>query len=109
MRVIVIDAQNHTIREEKIDGTQTLKELQRIVGGNIDTAFRLFTHDCYVDDEGLLKELPYGFLFDGYGAFAGNGVIVSHDRHGNTTEATLDLELISGRVHWLDIREQHHA
>lgn len=108
MRAIVIDSKKQEIREETLQG-ETLAALQKIVGGNIDTAFRLFHHACYVDDEGLFNNPDTGFCFDGVGCFAGSGVLVGSNPRGDTVAATLEIEQIKRRTHWIDLRENEHA
>ena len=63
MRAIIINAKDRTVTETEIDGS--LKSLQQIVGGLIDTVTQGLDelHHCYVNDEGLLDHVGFTSAF----------------------------------------------
>jgi Domain of unknown function (DUF3846) len=104
MRVIIINAETRTISETQIDGS--LKSLQRIVGGLIQTVYDGLDdhHHCYVNEEGLLNN-PQHFFFlkDGHQPLAGNGVILASTDDGDEAACTLALDWVKERVTFMDL------
>jgi hypothetical protein len=65
MRAIIINPEDRTISETDIDGS--LETLQHIVGGLIEPVCQGLDehHYCYVNEEGLLDDTRYFFMFKG--------------------------------------------
>ncbi len=63
MRAIIVNSKDRTITETDIDGS--LKSLQQIVGGMIEAVSQGLddNHHCYVNEEGLLNDPQYFFMF----------------------------------------------
>ena len=95
MIAFLIDPEFGTISQIEISAMSTLKDLYKnidchtvdLVGNVLDG------HDLFVDDEGLLYDVPPHGLFqirlpDGYETIlAGRGVIIGHDGEGNCEDA----------------------
>jgi hypothetical protein len=107
MRAIIVNSQERSVSEADIDGS--LKSLQNIVGGLIDTVYPGLEHTghhAYVNDEGLLNNPQHFFMLkDGHQPLAGNGVILSDDGEGNEAPCTLPLDWVKDRVEFMDVRE----
>jgi hypothetical protein len=114
MRVIHIDAQNKEVKEEQIDSTKVLQELQRLVGTDIITGTawgmrqegkkkRIDT--LIVDDEGYFKDNNKGFVLEG-DFYVGNGVINGVNTvNGDTVPAGVSVELIKDQIRFMTIQE----
>lgn len=80
-RALFIDATARTIRAVEVaHGSAMLEDMRKLLDGYIDLAFAFPNGDTlYVDDEGLLKPLRFGFRFalraDDQ-PLAGNGIVV---------------------------------
>jgi hypothetical protein len=99
-KVIVIEASNGTVR---IGFASALKDLQKLVGGYICLATTLANGDeVFVDDEGILKEYPYGFTITGaHQPFFGNGYVIGPaDDEGGDTDAQSTVDEIARMVHF---------
>ena len=60
---------------------KTLADLQRMVGGFIESAWRNKKDDAvFVDEEGMFKYDGFFTIAGGHQPFAGNGVLVGRDR-----------------------------
>lgn len=108
MRAIIINAEDRTITETEIDGS--LKTLQQIVGGLIEPVTQgLDEHyHCYVNEEGLLNNPQYFFMFkDGHQPLAGNGVILADTEDGGEAPCTLPLDWVKERVTFMDLAAAH--
>jgi Domain of unknown function (DUF3846) len=106
MRAIIINAQDRTITETKIDGS--LESLQEIVGGLIEPVDLDGKHHCYVNEEGLLDQPRHFFMFrDGHQPLAGNGVILALTDDGNEAPCTLPLDWVKQRVTFMDLNAVH--
>jgi hypothetical protein len=104
MRAIVINPEDRTIRETDVDGS--LETLQHIVGGLIEPVHQGLNehHHCYVNEEGLLDDPRYFFMFrGGHQPLAGNGVILALTEEGEEAPCTLPLEWIAERVSFMDL------
>lgn len=103
MRAIFINVTKREISEVVLDDTIILKELQRYVGGYIERALELPNgDDLFVDEEGLLKSPEYFFMHEaGHQPFAGNGIIVGHDKEGETIAARSTLVDVIGKVDFM--------
>ena len=85
-----------------------LESMQKLVGGYLERVAFDEDLDAWVDEEGLLKQLPHNFsvaIERAPGEFAkyklhGPVLFTSHDRAGNTTSLTLDQaqEIIANLV-----------
>lgn len=103
MRAIVIDAKNKEIREEQYDPKKGLEYMQKCVGGYIERGHTFKNGDeIYVNEEGLLEGLEYGFEIKGaHQPFLGNGVVVSTDRDGETTGANSEIDFMISMTRFL--------
>jgi hypothetical protein len=104
MRAIIINSEDRTITESDIDGS--LKSLQQIVGGLIEPVCQGLddNHHCYVNDEGLLDNPQYFFMFrDGHQPLAGHGIILSSTDDGGEAPCTLSLDWVRERVTFMDL------
>lgn len=107
MRCIIINAKERTITEgdNPAQDKSGLEFMQKTVGGYIQIAAYVKTTKqgndvLYVDEEGLLKNLGYGFVYHGaHQPFVGNGIICGvEDKDGNTVAAKISLEDVRKRV-----------
>lgn len=105
IRAIKIDSENETVTEIEVCG---LRDMQKAVGGLIEVAYRFYdlksgleTNTIYVDEEGLLKNNPYGFRIDGF-SFVGDGLICGFDEiSGETDNCTLDVNEIRRSIKFI--------
>ena len=91
------------ITREEFDKGRSLEQLQKAVGGYIERAFVRFPAkyaniDCFVDEEGLLKDLPIvnkvvsELCRDTTGEnVVGDAVFALHDEEGETYGLTEEL------------------
>ena len=103
MRAIIVNSKDRSITETDIDGS--LKTLQHIVGGLIEPVSQGLddNHHCYVNEEGLLNDPQYFFMFrDGHQPLAGNGVILSSTDDGFEAPCALSLDWVKERVTFMD-------
>ena len=100
MRAIIIDAVKREVREVEIENT--LKSLQEVVGGYIETAHQLNNDSrdaVFVNEEGLLSQPKNFFVYDGaHQPFAGSGIIVGCDDEGETIGCTISLDEVKSKV-----------
>jgi len=104
MRAIIVNPEDRTITETKIDGS--LKTLQQIVGSMIEPVYQGLddNHHCYVNEEGLLYDPQYFFMFkDGHQPLAGHGVILSTTDDGGEAPCTLSVDWVKERVTFMDL------
>ena len=107
MKCIVIDSTKKEVRFEDLT-SPTLDCLQKAVGGYIEVAYHPTEDNCiYVNEEGLINELPDWFSYEGaHQQFAGNGVIAGFDAEtGDTSGCTLDLEEVKKNVKFMSLDE----
>jgi hypothetical protein len=105
MRAIIVNPEDRTITETEIDGS--LKTLQQIVGGLIEPVYHGLddNHHCYVNEEGLLHDPLYFFMFtDGHQPLAGHGVILSTTDDGGEAPCTLSVDWVKQRVTFMDLK-----
>lgn len=98
--VYLIDATNETVTARKCE---SLKALQRFVGGPMETALHFGNGDSlFVDQSGLSKAYPgsRGFQLDGR-LFIGHGVIMGCD---GSEEPAMPLVRLRPRVEFLPLR-----
>jgi hypothetical protein len=103
MRAIIVNSKDRTITETEIDGS--LKSFQQIVGGLIEAVYQGLddNHHCYVNEEALLDNPQYFFMFtDGHQPLAGHGVMSSTD-DGGEAPCTLSLDWVKERVTFMDL------
>jgi hypothetical protein len=106
----------HTVElpdtDNQLDSFYTLMEC-----GTVDVVRLSDAHDCWVDDEGLMKpdnqrhyfaiwqEHGTGDQADGHAAqLCGNALVLSHDGDGSSTSATLDSAALLKMVAFFDPR-----
>lgn len=91
MRAIFINAKEDKVEEVEVSG---LKDMQHYVEGYIEVAMEITGNNTlYVNEEGLLLGLNYGFQYEGgHQPFMGNGLICGIDRRtGDTVPSDLPL------------------
>lgn len=86
MKWIVLEPKKQP-RIEEVKGN-TYENLRKFIGGYIDRAALTESIDMWVDDEGLLKQLPLNFWRDRETPLVGVIVIAAHDGYGNTVGLT---------------------
>jgi hypothetical protein len=96
-KVIFIDSTNRTVTTRQCS---SLKDLQALVGGYIESAHRFNNEDdLYVNDEGLMGKPEFFFLLKGANhPLAGNGIIVGCDDNGSSTDHKTSIGEISSTV-----------
>jgi len=100
MRAIRINAKDRLI---EVVEWETLRDLQRHVGGLIERVELegLDRYSLLVDEEGLCKELDYGFVIKGYpNPIMGNGLFVG-DNCENFVGTDIYDSLIKRMVTWI--------
>lgn len=98
MRGILINPFDQTIKEVVYTGD--FREIYSLIDcTTFDVVMLCDADDLYVDDEGLLKDNRY-FSWSGRN-FAGKGLILGHDKEGDTIPTTYDLQEVVDRVEWL--------
>jgi uncharacterized protein DUF3846 len=105
MRTIIINPKDRTITETDVDGS--LKALQQIVGGLIEPVCQGLddNHHCYVNEEGLLDNPQYFFMFkDGHQPLAGNGIILSSTEGGDEAPCASSLDWAKANVTFMDLK-----
>jgi hypothetical protein len=104
-------------REIREVASAGLADLQRLIGGYIETAYTWGSGDVlFVDEEGMRKPQRYFFRLRRRGdqPLAGNGVVVGPERYGDdgeylgTDDVTLDLACLREAVTFLT-RDQADA
>ena len=108
MRAIIINPEDRTITETETDGS--LKSLQQIVRGLIEPVYQGLddNHHCYVNEEGLLNDPQYFFMFtDGHQPLAGRAVILSTTNDGGEAPCTLSVDWVKERVTFMDLKAAH--
>lgn len=86
MKAYHINSAEQTVTEVEYYG---LEDLQTLVGGYIECAYRYPNGDVlYVDEEGLFKQVDHWFAIPERTdqPFAGNGVLVGPERGPDTVE-----------------------
>lgn len=108
MRAIVIDAKKREVREEEFDPAKGLEFLQKCVGGYIERGRELRNGDSvFVNEEGLLEGLDFGFYIEGaHQPFVGSGVVVNHDEDGETIAAKSPLTMIKAMVQFFGVQNE---
>lgn len=103
-RVLVINSEERVVKVVSIKKSSSLKELQDLVGGLIQTALYLENGDLvFVDEEGLFKSPQVFFYLDGAPhPFAGNGVVVSQEEY---EDANSSEQYLLSRVKFLSLAE----
>lgn len=105
-RVICIDAETKRVYEDELPTGDTLPFLQKKVGGMIELAGGIegFNADVFVNEEGLLEGLDYGFLMPGVGQgwFAGNAVVAGVNDEGETIGTDVSVAQVNNRVFWIE-------
>lgn len=102
MRGILIDPYNRQIDEIEIPESTLLKTLYATIGCDLVTTASLDeNNDVWLDDEGLLtarRAFVFKLDYSGTQTFAGRGIVLAHDGHGNTISTTLSLLDVADRV-----------
>lgn len=100
MKLYWINSSDRTVTSADQNG---LKDLQRLVGGNIEIAKFWPNNDVlFADEEGLYKGTNTWFLIAGINQpICGNAVVVGSDDQGETTKPRATLEQIAAEVRFL--------
>jgi hypothetical protein len=117
VRAILIDPVAHTIGLVNHDASN-YRNIYALLsdppnGLNVDcfTAVNVDGRNTlWVDDEGLLKDPRYFFLWRGYAQpLAGRGLITGVNREGETVATTLKVSWVEARVtyHELSVKDMH--
>lgn len=98
-----INAKALEITQIEIDERNSLRDLQKAVGGPIEIAHEFPKGDvCFVDEEGLFKGYTYGFQIVGSHQefFVGNGVVVGREypNSSKTRPPSITLEELKSVV-----------
>jgi hypothetical protein len=95
-QAIFLNSRQRTISPIEVFG---LADLQSLVEGWIEAAPCSLNAILYVNEEGLLRKLPYGFRLSGGGNFFGNGVLVGPaSRDGEDTNFYLPPKVLADIV-----------
>ncbi len=95
-----MDAKRRIIREIDLrpDGKNDLLiGAHREIGCRKERVVRFGDHDLWVDEEGKLKDLTYGFLV-GPDPYHGNGLILSSDEDGWSVAALIEIAFVRRTV-----------
>ena len=67
--------------------------------------------DCiYVDDEGLLVDINYGFKYKGYnGVLMGNGLVLGTDENGDSSAPNIDIYTLRENITFLGLVKVHES
>lgn len=99
MKAIHINAREKKVVYAEVDRYKGLRQLQSMVEGFIEQAGKLpgTGEALWVNEEGLLKRMPYGFRLAGVpGDFVGNGAIAFSTRDCKAT-----VEAVEAMVEWI--------
>jgi|SRR5579863_3185629 len=96
MRAILIDAKQRIIREVDWEG-DVLPAMYSAIGCKLVEPVHYGEHDLWVDEEGMINDLDYGFVFRGHRYF-GNGPILSSDKDGESVAALVDVAFVRRAV-----------
>lgn len=103
MKGILIDPFTETISE--IEHSQDYKEIYRVLSHEavkvdcFSVVSLSDTESLFVDDEGLLKDPKYFFMYDGYPQpLAGKGLILGLDQEGDSISTQFTVEDIKKKV-----------
>ena len=107
MRAILINPEVRTITEVEHNGDY--KQIYEYLQCGTFTAVGIEHKDgasnaIFVDDEGLLNDPRFFFLYKGYNQpLANNGLILGSDEEGETVGTTLSLEHVKSRVRFVEL------
>jgi len=110
MRALVINSKEKKVEVVEISETDSLSEMQALVGGYIQGVLKIGKQDqLYVDEEGQMKSHTTGFYVTGspHPVYVGNGVILGFNRKGDEIDCTLTAEYVRSLVVFLQTRETH--
>ena len=110
MKAIQINSENKTVSQVNI--TTDFNSIYPAIG-NECTSFECVTNykngdGLYVDEEALLKlnDAKGAFTIEGFqGILIGNGVVIGHNKDGNTVDCKTTVEEIQKKVKFVDIDE----
>ena len=104
MRTIFINANEQKVEEVQIENElhAFYKQIQCDVIQCIDMGE---SHTLVCDEEGRLKDLPWGFRLAGPTIIAGNALIVVTTEDGDFTDAQVPRCLISRNIEFIDIKK----
>jgi hypothetical protein len=97
-KALFINAKEQKFEEVTIS---SLQDLQKYVEGSIAHAPSEFGNQrLYVNEEGMINQIPYGFSIGSFGPYYGNGVMLGPvDHAGNETDVGVPvkvLEMVTG-------------
>lgn len=100
VKAYLIDSKAQTVEEVNYS---TWHDIAPLLGCDYFDVVRIQKdHIIYVDDEGLLKTVENGFIWDGQ-ELAGNGLIVGSTPDGADTDCTLHIEEIQKHISFFEI------
>lgn len=106
-KCIRIDVTNKVVHEVEIN--DNIQDIYEQLGCDLFEVVRIDEiNDIYVDEEGLLKlnENSLFFRYEGYPQpIVGNGLILGHNKRGDSTSTTLTLEEVKQKVTFLTMEE----
>jgi hypothetical protein len=108
-KAIYIDAAQKTVTEVVVT---SLEQCQTLVGGYLGSGGRFDRKNAlYVDDDGRLKNIAFGFRLIGstYDYYVGNGLILGNDDEGETVSTTIRLREVEDKCAWVDLAKVTHA
>lgn len=102
-RAVKINAEIQTIEEIH---WETINDLKKHIGGNFEA---IATPDLngdivLVDEEGLYKDVSYGFYLKGYShvfVLAGNGIVIKMNEK-EFAETNIDILCIEDNIRWVE-------
>lgn len=114
MKALLIDAAAREVREVELCEGETfaLRDMQRLVGGPIEIAWRFRDENVlFVDEEGMFKPQEHFFLIADRGdhPLAGNGLVVGREQYDATTgdyagtdDVALTIEELTAQIRFVD-------
>jgi hypothetical protein len=103
MKAILIDSINKEVKE--VEMGKGIDEMYKHIGCQIFTiGMHLSKRDAiFVDDEGLMNDPTHFFVYEGaHQPFAGNGLIMGSDSHGNSKDCKIDINEVKKNVKFYD-------
>ena len=111
MKAIIVDTPNHEIYEQDIDDNDLKRYLSfgHYYSSGFDMVYLTLTEAMFVDDEGLVRNLPLFELKGHEGLLAGKAVILGMNEEGESVDTTLSVERVVDAVTWRDDVEYSHS
>jgi hypothetical protein len=110
MKAILIDSTARTVKEVQLVEGHTLEGMYKHLGVElVERAFELPNgDDCFVDEEGLMKDSQGFFMYKGaHQPFAGNGIIVGLNEDGETIAAKSNVDEVKSQITFYTLADMH--